>query len=269
MHVHQLPIHCTIYDALIDDDVDIRDKAASIASYLLSNGPQSATRNPTVSLSSAAALRSFQYYLLTVHAHSKQFVLQGLGRLIGTSLLNQMHLMNPYEQQSESSLYESLEPASNLLTAATPQDTSLFVVEKQNLFKDDAQECERWSAMLSMLPAPTISSIDIVPLQQWATDGLDHLLAMVEQQPTGPLAWASKPEVFAVGVQILEVTRLVINWCDKLGSRSEGQRLRSLIKLMQKPNFESRLHPLWLRKANAISSKTEGMSKANAAIQTA
>ena len=89
-------------------------------------------------------------------------------------------------------------PSDVSLREALRLDTSLFVVEAQNLFVDPARDAKNWAAVLS----PSADKEVLDALAAWAAPGLEVLAELVGSSD-GVLGWASRGDVLAVVVRIV------------------------------------------------------------------
>ena len=241
----EIQIWSGMYDALVDDDNEIREVAAEIVSYSMSNEKAASTIVPGNPLSSAAAMDQLVHHAQTRFADSQSWLFEGLARVMGLALPNQLRLHSVAENDREQYLYSFLQPPSDLLETAIRQDTSLFIEEKQNLFRDEAREFERWCRILCELPANTTSTLDHAPLLRWAVDGVEALVGTARQELCGPLEWTSKPEVFGLAIRILSITKVVLNLAFRHSAHSQVSELRSSLEKMSTGRVADHVHPLW------------------------
>ena len=183
-------------------------------------------------------------YLRSRFSDTSEILFEGLARLMGLAVPVQLHLHNSPENQTAQSFYIFLNPPSELLNNSAKQDTSLFVEEKQNLFRDEADEIQRWGNMLCDLPIKTIASFDVVPLSGWATSGINALLNTAKSRSGGPLGRASKPDVFVVTSRIISAAKVVLRWTSKLEVYSESSDLRRLLLSLNVSHLEDSIHPV-------------------------
>lgn len=214
-----LPWLLALYDALNDDDDEIRAEAAAAASPLLSNQR----------LVSVEAGRRLLRWLLACYGTVDEFRAHVACRMAG-------HLPPPTQDPSNSPvgaaarLLENWIPAEAQLTEAMRFDDSLFVVEEQNLYVDEVRETRRWRDVFSSLPPlPTGSSSSPsaeAMLSHWTLAGLQTLTHIVRVEGRdGPLGWTSKPEVFAICARIL-ISGSALAAAGDLGIKEELRRFR-------------------------------------------
>ncbi|KAI1777873.1 putative death-receptor fusion protein-domain-containing protein [Hypoxylon cercidicola] len=189
-----LPWLLALYDALNDDDEEIRAAAASAASPVLSNqrlvpveAGQRLLRWLVARFGSTAAFRAHVACRVAGHATPAP----ALAEAVPTGSASAMLPPSGWP------------PAAAQLAEALRFDDALFVVEDQNLYVDEVREARRWSRAFSSLPPPSPSSPDAT-LSEWILAGLRTLTRLArEKERDGPLGWTAKPEVFAICARVL------------------------------------------------------------------
>ncbi|KAI9166889.1 HEAT repeat protein [Paramyrothecium foliicola] len=171
-----LPAVIALYDALNDDDDEIRDMASAAASHILGQ--------PWVPIEAASRLLSWLGDNFGANVTFRAIV---VGRIAG--------------QSSASELTGAWEPAEAQISQALQLDDSLFAVEEQNLFVDEVRETERWISVFRMMGWEGHDD-SLLRLDGWVTGGLQKI-ALLSQQEDGPLGWASNPDAFAVCARIV------------------------------------------------------------------
>ncbi|KAI2469215.1 putative death-receptor fusion protein-domain-containing protein [Annulohypoxylon bovei var. microspora] len=194
LDVAHLPWLLALYDALNDDDDEIRAAAALAATPLLSNQR----------LVSVEAGQRLLRRLLAWYGAVDEFRTHVACCMTG-------HLPQASTPSSDrdptADLFSAWTPASAQLAEAMRFDDSLFVIEEHNLYVDEVREARRWCGVFSSLP--TLSSIPSpspveTPLSQWTLAGLQALTRLARSEARdGPLGWTAKPEVFAICARIL------------------------------------------------------------------
>ncbi|KAF4585733.1 HEAT repeat protein [Ophiocordyceps camponoti-floridani] len=169
-----LPALVALYDALGDDDDEVRDVAAEAASSLIGQ-----------KLVPIEAANRLLQWLARRLGHTLSFRCLAAHRIVN-------HRLNPPADW---------EPASQALDRATQTDDSLFLVEKQNLFTDPMRETSRWLAILRTISPPT-TDLSILRLDAWLAEGMLPLRNLAGGDD-GPLGWASDPRVFAVCARLV------------------------------------------------------------------
>ncbi|PHH76949.1 hypothetical protein CDD80_1077 [Ophiocordyceps camponoti-rufipedis] len=162
-----LPALIALYDALGDDDDEVRDVAAEAASSLIGQ--------KLVPIEAANRLLQCLAHRL---GHTPSFRSLTADRIVN-------HRLNPPA---------AWERASQALTRATRTDDSLFLVEKQNLFTDPIRETSRWLALLPTIFPPRATDANILRLDAWLAEGMPPLRELAGSED-GPLGWASDPRV--------------------------------------------------------------------------
>ncbi|KAG5970089.1 hypothetical protein E4U58_000744 [Claviceps cyperi] len=206
---HSLPLsqdHLTallaLYDALNDDDDQVRETAAEAAQFLLLS-------HALVPLEAANRLLRF---LTENFGQSPLFKVIVVDRLVGhfgicaAPAAATTHQMRP----------RVWEPAKAQLERVLRFDDSLFAVEEQNLFVDEVRETKRWVDVFQCLQwdcstekdthGENEDSVLIEQLVTWIRDGLLYLGALAKEKKDEPLGWASDPAVFAICTRLVRVS---------------------------------------------------------------
>ncbi|KAF9875574.1 hypothetical protein CkaCkLH20_06955 [Colletotrichum karsti] len=211
----RLPAMVALYDALNDDDDEVRDLASVSAKHILSQ--------PLAPLDAADRLLS---HISTHYAAASSFRALLAGRMTG---------------QTEQTAWTSAEAQ---LTEALRFDDSLFAIEEQNLFVDEVREARRWAAVFDSV---AVSGGGDDRLARWTVDGLDALFKLAKEVHTddGPLGWTSAPDVYAVCARIVICATALA----KAGVNVEvfGEKLGELRSIGKK----GRLHGLLLEMARS------------------
>lgn len=122
--------------------------------------------------------------------------------------------------------------ASTHLSSALQIDTSLFAVEDQNLFVDEAREARRWTAALRRLTWSSSSDESLAWLVEAVRSGLRSAEELAESgDGDGPLGYASRPAVFAVLSRLARAAKVLMRCHPDVAVREEmeasSQFLRS------------------------------------------
>ncbi|OHW95084.1 heat repeat protein [Colletotrichum incanum] len=233
-----LPALVALYDALNDDDDEVRDLASVSAKHILTQ--------PLAPLDAASRLLT---HVASTYRDAPAFHSLLASRLTG-------HLQT--EASPASRGQDAWEPAEAQLTNALRFDDSLFAIEEQNLFVDEVRESARWAAALedvfsSPSPSPpksssTTTTTTTMALAEWTSSGLDALLGLLtspnRDTTDGPLGWASDPEVYAVCARIL----LCATALTRTGATG-SELLRSKLEQFRNAGQRGRLHGLLLEMA--------------------
>ena len=236
-----LDVYLTLYNALIDDDEDVRDQASAVTSSLLSASSSAGDPKEVTSLSLsplAASPRLLQFlvqeYNASVHLWS-----DAVRRLTGAS-------SSPIILRTRDAPALQLRPVQVLLQEALPTDNTLFVEEKQNLFIDEVKEAEMWaSALADLHPQP--EAISNPTLETWAVEGISALSKIVKNEFDGPFGWTSKPEVFMIGMRVTLAAKSILHG-HKVNNSSFGEkRCRDALITLLDIGKKQLVHDLWLQ----------------------
>ncbi|CAK7265364.1 hypothetical protein SEPCBS119000_001474 [Sporothrix epigloea] len=220
-----LSLSFCFYDALNDDDDEIRDVAASAASAVLNMPviPGEAVRHLLLWM-------KMQFGCEKGTLLSAAFNLQVAARIVG---------------QASDSPVAAWPPAATLLERALEFDDALFLVEEHNLYVDEVREADRWAALLD-------GNSEVDGLAMWLMNGLEALVARIEGHDgdDGPLGWTAAPSVFAMCSRLIIGARSVLATLDGGEENAVRQRLSTLLAAFQTSGERARLHGLLLAMAN-------------------
>ncbi|KAG6004881.1 hypothetical protein E4U21_000657 [Claviceps maximensis] len=195
---HHLAALLALYDALNDDDDQVRDIASQAARSLL-------VSHALVPLEAANRLLHF----LTDHfSQSPLFQSIVADRLVGhqggthAPTTSQLHIAHTWE------------PAKTQLERVMRFDDSLFAVEEQNLFVDEVRETKRWVDVFRDLECGHDAAADkdctlTDKLVGWVRHGLVHLATLAKSNKDEPLGWASDPAVFAICTRLVCLSKVL------------------------------------------------------------
>ena len=136
------------------------------------------------------------------------------------------------------------------------QDTSLFVEEKQNLYRDEALEAQQWTDVLCTMPPATVIDTDtaLLPdLRAWTLAGLATLEKHLDKQDGGALSWTYMPDVFVMGARVFCAARVVLAWEGRMSavqvSRNGGTvgTMEAALKRVRELGIARAAHPVWVR----------------------
>ncbi|KAM0284815.1 hypothetical protein ACHAQH_001735 [Verticillium albo-atrum] len=167
-----LPVLLALYDALNDDDEEVRSLAALASRPILDHQ----------TLLPLRAADSLLHQLQVSYSTLPAFHTAIAQRLTGKS------------------------SAGDQLTKALHFDDALFAVEEHNQYIDEVREAQRWAGLYETLPA----GADDAALERWAVDGLKALKEHTETARDGPLGWTAMPDVYAVCVRVLLCAKAVV-----------------------------------------------------------
>ncbi|KAI3394073.1 hypothetical protein diail_3249 [Diaporthe ilicicola] len=235
-----LPFLLAAYDALVDDDDEIRDVGALAAALLTS--PE-AHPQPLVAVDAAESMLS---WMQRHFGHTNEFKAYVACRLVGDPLVT----LDIGVQ--DLSAWASPE---QLFAQALEVDESLFAVEEQNLFIDEVRETQRWAGVFRGLPHDfdemeeddggaarkvLVKDNSLTSLKGWVERALE-CLAVQAGMDDGPLGWASRPDAFALCHRVLVCGKVM---AELLGE--EGVSIRSALTRVKEIGQASRLHGLLL-----------------------
>lgn len=190
-----LDVYLILYDMLNDDDEELRDVAASTASWVLSYS--SVSPNAAVALGPLNASALLAKFIIDQYSDSVQ-----LTRRVIRYLTGQEPRLSGSDDQTH------LVAVSDLLAEYCQDRTALFVEEKQNLFIDEVRELDIWSPALMHLKRNAYPETLSRQISSWVSEGLDHLSAHISQESgrDGLLGWISRPESFTLGVRLISIS---------------------------------------------------------------
>lgn len=181
-----------LYDALNDDDDDIRGVGAETMHFILERR-----------LEPFAAREQLLEWLRKVFGDSTYFHDAFCLRVKGI------------REESSRSIEDQLEEA-------LIEDDALFVEEEQNLYVDEVREFAQWNALLvrSIAPAWTTTALG---LSDWAIEALTSVRRLCDVE-NGLLGKLSKPRVFAICMGVVQATVALVTHFRTILERNEGDR---------------------------------------------
>ncbi|MCJ1396622.1 hypothetical protein MMC18_009513 [Xylographa bjoerkii] len=239
-----LGIYLALYDLLLDDDEDVRDIGALVVSWICSSSTSSPDPASTgnISLCPVVAVEKLLEFLVTAYHGSRALLHEAVSRLTGeksTSTHDKNIVGTAFISQAELETFSS--SLRDLFKTARKEDTSLFVEEKQNLYIDPVQESQRWASVLVHISLAVLQDSVASCLVEWVLAGLECLVDIADHEVGGPLGWMSKPEVFTLGIRVLEAARVVQDW-QKRGLVLQSPDLEGLVTKFKRAD----IHPVWL-----------------------
>ena len=233
-----LGVYLALWDTLVDDDEDLRDVGAKIASQLLSRrAPVGGTETKHhLSLSPPAARPRLMQLILEHYEHSSSLWNEAFVRLTGGSTFQGI-----LQKKTDLGGSTLIRPLSVMLELAKTPDTALFVEEKQNLYIDEVEEARVWADVLSEISS-TESLRDMLDhtMARWTTEGLVFLASAIADEKDGPFGWTSKPEVFTLGMRVILAAKVLISHGIKVNT------CKILLKDILLKGLEGQLHDLWV-----------------------
>lgn len=233
----------------MDDDEDIRDLGAKIASRIISrsSSTEEAETKRHFSLSPPAIRPRLMQFIKDHYAQADGLWNEAVLRLMGVPAFQRT--------QSESATAAgscSITPLSTLLQEARKPDTSLFVEEKQNLYIDEVEEARRWAHMLSELKSDGITQLPISRLSVWTTEGLAIVATNIANEEDGPFGWTSKPEVFTLVMRVVLAAKVLIS------HGIEVHKCEELLKDIAEKGTKNQLHDLLIAEIVEVLGAVEG-----------
>ena len=233
-----LGVYLALWDALVDDDEEVRDLGANLASQLLSRRASvgGTETNHRLSLSPPATRPRLMQLILDHYAQSSSLWNEAILRLTGMCTFQGM----PQDIAAAGSS-GFICPFSAMLELAKTPDTALFVEEKQNLYIDEVEEARFWADALSKISSAQ-SLVDMLShtLAIWTTEGLAFLASTIADEQDGPFGWTSKPEVFTLGMRLILAAKVLISHGTKANT------CKILLKEILQKGIERQLHDLWI-----------------------
>ncbi|KAI9797930.1 MAG: hypothetical protein M1835_005766 [Candelina submexicana] len=229
-----------LYNTLLDDDEDVRNKGAEVASTWL-------RKEETLFLTPIAARAALLEVLACQYADSRELCLEALRRLAAPQ---------PFASEAGKVLANRatvyLHPAELLFETAMEEDTSLFVEEKQNLFVDEAEEVESWSYILRRCCCSARVDDVRVKFEPWTRKGLSIILENVKTKVDGPLGWTSKPEIFLLGMRFILGADVIMHWAasDRIGI--SGWSIRTTLEEIASHGRRNAMNGFWQRRLDSI-----------------
>lgn len=217
-----------LYDLLNDDDEELRDMAAVVASRCFSIE----ISTPRLPFATTVWLADF---LSRSFPKSEALFEGALFRFMGS--------------RRGSRLFS---PVADHLATVQKESTVLFVAEKQNLYIDDIRETEIWSNVLIQLDYSEFTKALRPQFFSWISNGL---VALCEQLRTGDakglLGWMSRPDSFALSMRLVHGARAVLLTKGLGCSDLDLVDLRRILHELLEICGESEIYTPWTRGAKA------------------
>ncbi|KAF2803660.1 uncharacterized protein BDZ99DRAFT_546992 [Mytilinidion resinicola] len=205
-----------VYDALNDDDDDIREVAASVAARVLAGPDYISNSRDVVPL--LASQRLAEHFAIVYTGYSLLHE-EAIRRFMGTAVGQ-----GPFEQ-----------PFPTALVEARKENSALFAQEKQNLFIDESREIAIWAAVSGRLPfEPGPNNGLLEEFEHWIIEGVNTLTTTTVEEEDGALGWASKPEVFTLGLRVVYGAKVILSWARRSSQAlkaGDARRSTFLIKI--------------------------------------
>ena len=261
-----LSVYLSIYDTLLDDDEDVRDKGAVTTSTLLSAVSGKSQGSGFLLMPLVAGARLLDYLVKNYHTSMVLFC-NGICRLTGASSSSNLAPIIPSSLSPDHPIDASihLRPARDMLHEAMHQSTTLFNEEKQNLYLDPAKESKTWaSALVALLPTLGSPHKIMPKFSTWCLDALSALIEIMESEGSdGPLGWTYKADVFVMGIRILAAVRVMVHWSFAMdesdptsAEREDCHNLLRMLGRLRTTGEENLVHGLWVGYAEEILGET-------------
>jgi hypothetical protein len=221
-----------LYDCMNDDDEDIRAIGATAACRALGRWNPKLKVQSLTPLVASTMLAVLIASVPEISNISRKIAIQRMT----TSVLNADGICPPLHKRFELSMKD---------------DTTLFAVEKPNIYIDEIRESNIWALVLrKQVPKDKYAE----SLEEWAHEGLQLLLQTIEVHPDGALGWSSKPDMFLLVLQILNASDVALTWQSAMmacGQSNSSRVLEALTRLTQ-AGRERGLHEMILDRAAKI-----------------
>ncbi|TKA79768.1 hypothetical protein B0A49_02661 [Cryomyces minteri] len=234
-HHHLMPplldLYLVVYDALNDDDDEIRETAAKSATRILASETKGSNSRDVVPLVASQKLLAF---LTTSYRSSPKFCTYAVSRLTAGNVTADARIQH----------------VDTVLVQAKKEDTALFAEEKRNLYIDEVREARIWSRVLKELSVKALPKPLVAKFAQWVSQGIATLTEAAQAEVDGALGWTSKPEVFALGMRVVYGADVLLDWT--LRSKKvpvRGSELRRALREFADVGSGAGLHEMWLDQA--------------------
>lgn len=228
-----LDIYLILYDMLNDDDEELREISASVASQLLSYSSVSPGR--AVALAPLTASKLLAEFIAAHYKNSHRLFRDAVRRVVGQAIGTSQGRLVAVSQLASEYLKES---------------TVLFVEEKQNLYIDDIREIDIWTGVLFGLEADASDPAIVQDFSGWVMGGLSYLTQLACSSKDGLLGWASKTDMFVLGTRVLSAARFLVSQSSAaVGHREEDRlTLKQKVQSFLEAGRSANLHDDWLSK---------------------
>lgn len=221
-----------VYDLCNDDDIEIRTLAAPVATNILNAGSDKK-----------------QAAMVPLGAN------QGLAEFISSAYGNDALAASTAISRATANAVNASFPDSvkHSLAEKSKSGSSLFAQEKHNLFVDETREARLWSSVAARLQPSAFSFRLLMNLCTWVVDGLDVLIAEIEEKPDTPLGWSRKSEVFVLGMQILYAAQLVLTLSKRgIDMPVQASAIIKRLEMLLHKGGENGVNVLWLQTGKEI-----------------
>lgn len=224
-----------IYDALNDDDEDVRICATEVCRAVMYEAEQF----PKGRMSCVSQVESSMLlrYLAGRGRYSVKLCAELICRLTGARV-NSLSSSGSFEsrvKQIEANKY------------------NLFAVEKPNIFIEAPIEIIAWSRLLQHMHYSMIKNSFIRKLENWVFAGSRFIMQRIAKDECGPFDWTSDTDIYVLGSRLFCTAELLLKWHVKnqsapVSSSCLFSTLWELLVLGQR----RKLHPGWLNTVDRI-----------------
>ena len=252
-------IYIALCDALIDDDEDIRDNAAKIASTIFSCSPstaQTSSSGQSVLLMPSAALDRMFDLITSCYTTSSCLFLEGVSRMTRATTAegngDNEHSTVDLRSADGSQHKWCMKTVKQELDIVMRQDTTLFAVEKQNLFVDEVQDAQRWAKTLQKLQPDFVDPVILSKLEKWVVEGIETLVETAQKEDGGVLGWTYISDTYVIGMRVFFTAEVLLQrkWQDyyHIEVRDILVGMQSMAEICEMKE----LHPLWRSQLSEI-----------------
>jgi Putative death-receptor fusion protein (DUF2428) len=210
----KLVLYSILYDFLNDDEVEIRDLAADIVSFILG----SAVDGVKLQLCPLAACYRISSYLAESFSSNNEFHLIALSRIMFPMSVEPGALRDFAGLVSRHSIEKQFR-------IACQECHELFEEERPNLYWDDIREINIWYLALGKISAASLNHDVRTRVGEWALEGLLQLTNSLPGLIAGPFGILSKVEPLTVFMSAIRLADICLHWdCGSgLGARPTGR----------------------------------------------
>lgn len=256
-----------VYHLLLDDDEDVRNSVAAVASKLHLSTSTNGEKTSTIPLAPCvAASKIFEFLIsrfndleILVEAAAYRFFgehsllkldLIGLDFFDNSPTRNDLVISESLGMEKEK--FGPLLPVEEMLHKVIKQDDALFAEEKQNLYIDPVQEADKWAKVLTEIDPSRVSASMMHEFMTWTTDGLMTLIRMAKDEENGPLSRTSKPDIFTLGTRVILAAKIQLHWMGQTKFQEAPSPVVKLLNELLEVGRRSILHEIWLRRIEDI-----------------
>ncbi|GAD96200.1 HEAT repeat protein [Paecilomyces variotii No. 5] len=237
-----IDIYLILYDMLNDDDEELREISAAVASQLLSYSSVSPER--AVAVAPLTASKLLAEFIKTHYKCSRHLFRDAVRRVVGQPI-----------SSAAGGPQRRLVPVSQIASEYLKESTVLFVEEKQNLYIDDIREIKVWTGVLFGLEANASDHTILQEFSGWVTEGLSYFTKLALSSNDGLLGWASKTDMFVLGMRVLSASKFLMSQTSMALGHLEEDRLllKEHMQSFLEAGRSANLHADWLSKLESSS----------------